>query len=206
MFRFPAASLLVLTLFPALLAASAPAQLVDVTQVVPDVVLDLRYATTNNFLKRQLYAKPLCLLRPDAAAALKRAADLLRPQGFRIRMWDCYRPHRVQKVMWEAYPVRGYVAPPDPGSVHNRAGAVDVSLSDLQGNPVEMPTDFDDFSTRANLHGRVLKPEHAVRRQLLRDAFEAAGFTGIRSEWWHFEGPNARRHPVLDIPLEDFAP
>lgn len=183
-------------------AASAPAHsLVDATKVVPDLVVDMRYATKNNFLGRKLYDAPVCLLLPHVAEALKTAADILRQQGYRVRVWDCYRPHSVQKAMWKAWPRRGYVAPPQPGSVHNRGGAMDVSLTDLQGNPVTMPTDFDDFTTRANLHSTGHPPDVKQRRQLLRDAFEQAGFTGIRSEWWHFEGPGARNHPVLDVPL-----
>jgi D-alanyl-D-alanine dipeptidase len=145
--------------------------------------------TTNNFLKVQLYPVARCLLRRDAALQLRAASDLLRKQGYRIKAWDCYRPHHVQVMMWDAFPRRGYVAPPQPGSVHNRGGALDVSLTDLDGKDVEVPTDFDDFTTRAN------------HRQVLRDAFEAAGFTGIRSEWWHFEAKDARKHAVLDVPL-----
>ncbi|MBI5495226.1 MAG: M15 family metallopeptidase [Deltaproteobacteria bacterium] len=187
-----------------LLVAAPPAapDLVDVTTVVPDLVLDLRYASENNFLKRRLYPVARCLLRREAAERLKVAADLLRKQGYRVKAWDCYRPHRVQKVMWEAHPVRGYVAPPQPGSVHNRGGAVDVSLADLEGRDVEMPTDFDDFTTRANLHSARHTPIAVERRKVLRDAFEAAGFRGIRSEWWHFESQDAERFPVLDVPLE----
>jgi len=182
--------------------ASLPADMVDAKELIPDLVLDMRYATTNNFLKKKLYPVERCLLRRNAAAALSRAADLLRKQGFRIRIWDCYRPHAIQKLMWQAHPVRGYVAPPQPGSVHNRGGAVDVSLADLDGKDVEMPTDFDDFSTRANLHSMNHSKDVMARRKILRDAFEAAGFHGIRSEWWHFEAAGADRFPVLDVPLD----
>jgi D-alanyl-D-alanine dipeptidase len=179
-----------------------PKDLVDVTTVAPDVVLDLRYATSNNFLKQQVYPVARCLLRREAAMQLKTASDLLRKKGHRVKMWDCYRPHSVQKKMWEAFPHKGYVAPPDPGSVHNRGGAVDVSMTDLDGKDVEMPTEFDDFTVRANLHSYNHTKVAMQRRQVLRDAFEAAGFTGINSEWWHFEARDAKTRPVLDVPLE----
>ncbi len=182
-------------------STAVPADLVDATTLVPDLVLDLRYATTNNFLKVQLYPVARCLLRRDAALQLRAASDLLRKQGYRIKAWDCYRPHHVQVMMWDAFPRRGYVAPPQPGSVHNRGGALDVSLTDLDGKDVEVPTDFDDFTTRANLHSMAHTPAAMKHRQVLRDAFEAAGFTGIRSEWWHFEAKDARKHAVLDVPL-----
>lgn len=182
-------------------STTVPKDLVDATTVVPDLVLDLRYATENNFLHVQLYPVARCLLRQDAAQQLKVAADLLRKQGFRIKAWDCYRPHSIQVKMWEAFPRKGYVAPPQPGSVHNRGGALDVSLTDLSGKDVEVPTDFDDFTTRANLHSQAHTPLAMKHRQVLRDAFEAAGFTGIRSEWWHFEAKDARSHAVLDVPL-----
>jgi D-alanyl-D-alanine dipeptidase len=180
--------------------------LVDATVVVPDLILDLRYASTKNFLGKQLYPAARCLLRIPAAEQLKKAALWLRERGYRVVVWDCYRPHRVQKVMWAAHPVRGYVAPPQPGSVHNRGGAVDVSLALLDGSPLRMPTDFDDFSTRANLHSTDHPADVMERRQLLRDGFERAGFTGIRSEWWHFEATHARGWPVLDVPLDTSLP
>lgn len=182
-------------------AAQGP-ELVDATKYVPDLILDLRYATHANFLGKPLYPVARCLLRKPAAERLKKAADLLRAKGFRVVAWDCYRPHSVQKEMWKAVPRRGYVAPPQPGSVHNRGGALDVSLATVDGQPVKMPTDFDDFTTRANLHSMSHPKDVMERRQILRDAFLAAGFTGIRSEWWHFELPDAAKYPVLDVSLQ----
>jgi D-alanyl-D-alanine dipeptidase len=176
---------------------------VDATSLVPDLVLDIRYATPHNFLKRPLYKVPRCVLRRGAAEQLAKAADSLRKQGYRLVAWDCYRPHRYQQEMWDAFPKKGYVAPPQPGSVHNRGGAVDVSLADLTGKPVEMPTDHDDFTTRANLNSTRHTPLAMERRKVLRDAMEGAGFTGIRSEWWHFEAAGAVGFRVLDVPLED---
>lgn len=176
--------------------------LVDATALVPDLVLDLRYATANNFLGKPLYPVARCLLRRPAAEALKKAAGLLRLRGYRVVAWDCYRPHSVQKAMWAAVPRRGYVAPPQPGSMHNRGGAMDVSLADLHGKPVAMPTDFDDFTTKANLHSGGHPKDVVERRRLLRDAFLGSGFTGIRSEWWHFEIADAGRFPVLDVGLD----
>ncbi len=204
---------LLLASAPATAKAPAPApaakaerpkapELVDATKVIPDLVLDLRYATENNFLARRLYARAVCLLRPEVAERLARAQESLKKQGFRLKMFDCYRPLSVQREMWKAVPVRGLVAPPDKGSNHNRGAAVDVSLVTLEGAGVTMPTDFDTF-TREAWATSPLPPEEARRnRDVLRKAMLDAGFSPVRMEWWHYDAPGARRYPTLDIPLE----
>lgn len=185
--------------------AAAPTErpaLVDATTVVPDLVLDLRYATENNFLKQRLYPRAICLLRPETAERLARAQAALKAQGFRLKMFDCYRPLSVQRQMWDAMPVRGLVAPPDKGSNHNRGTAVDVTLVTLEGEEVSMPTDFDTFTREAWATSPLPPAEARKNRDILRKAMLDAGFTGIRMEWWHFNAPNARRFPTLDVPLE----
>ncbi|MGA9522655.1 MAG: D-alanyl-D-alanine dipeptidase [Myxococcaceae bacterium] len=187
---------------PHALAAEKGAQLVDVTTAIPDAVLDLRYATGNNFLRKQVYPDGArCLLRPETVERLQKAAEALRKQGHRIRLYDCFRPRSVQWEMWKILPKPGYVADPRKGSHHNRGTAVDLGLSTPDGREVEMPTPFDTFS-RAAHHGYAGATEAAIRhRELLREAMEAAGFRKNRMEWWHYSLPNAGRFPILDEPL-----
>ncbi|MBM4381180.1 MAG: D-alanyl-D-alanine dipeptidase, partial [Deltaproteobacteria bacterium] len=129
------------------LLSTAPAPLVDVAEAIPDAVVQLRYAGEDNFLKRRLYPpRARCLLRAEAAAPLAEAARALRSQGFRLLLYDCYRPPSIQQRMWEAFPRRGYVADPARGgSAHSRGGAVDVGLVALDGSPVPLPTPHDFF-------------------------------------------------------------
>lgn len=184
------------------LCAAAPA-LEDVSGRIPDVVLDLRYATADNFLKRPLYpGGARCLLHPDVVGALAAAADALRGQGFRLRLYDCYRPASVQQQMFSAFPHVGYVADPARGgSVHNRAAAVDLGLVALDGSDVPLPTAFDTFG-RAAWHGAPGTPTDAkANRERLLAAMEAAGFRRNRMEWWHYEWTAGKRWPRLDVPF-----
>lgn len=180
----------------------AEAALVDAAERVPGLVLDLRYATENNFLKRRLYRAPRCLLRPSVAARLAAAQAALRPLGFGLKVFDCYRPLSAQKIMWDAVPQRGLVAPPAlGGSNHNRGAAVDASLVRLDGSPVPMPTDFDDFSKAARINSKLPTREAQRHREILQSAMTAAGFKLMFMEWWHFDDPDARRFRALDDPL-----
>jgi D-alanyl-D-alanine dipeptidase len=191
----------------ALALGAAKPVLVDVTTRIPDAVLDLRYASPDNFLGRQVYPTGArCLLLPETLDRLERAADVLRRQGFRLRLYDCYRPLSVQWEMWKILPRPGYVADPHKGSNHNRGAAVDLGLSTAEGAEVEMPTRFDTFSPAAH-HGYAgASPEATRHRELLREAMEGAGFRRNRMEWWHYDLPHAGRHPVLDAPLVETGP
>lgn len=186
--------------------AAEPEPLVDVSSVVPDAVLDLRYATPNNFLGQALYPpKARCLLRKSVAEKLSKAAQALREQGFRMKLFDCYRPRSVQWKMWQRLPKPGYVADPKKGSHHNRGAAVDLTLAGPNAEPVELPTDFDNF-TRAAHHSFEGGTEASRRhREVLRVAMEAAGFKKNRMEWWHYEAVDARRFALADEPLEGAA-
>ena len=167
----------VLTPLLSLLLAAAPEPLVDVTTVIPDVIVDLRYATSDNFMKKAVYpADARCLLLTRAAKQLVTAAETLRAKGFRLTVYDCYRPHSVQYELWKIMPKIGYVADPKTGSNHNRGGAVDVTLADLDGTPVEMPSDYDFFGPAAH-HGFTKGTAKALaNRATLRSALEQAGF------------------------------
>ena len=187
----------------ALVAAAPTPLLVDVARAIPDAVIELRYATPRNALGRAVYpAEARCLVLPAVAGRLARAAARLRGHGLRLVLWDCYRPPAVQRDLWRAMPRRGYVAPPVPGSLHSRGAAVDVALAAADGAAVALPTGFDAFEPRARAHATDGVPREARRnRDRLRAAMEAEGFRPSRMEWWHFEAPEARGAPVLDVPL-----
>lgn len=184
-------------------ARAARAELVDVARVVPDAVLDLRYATPRNFVGERLYPRNArCLLLPDVATRLAGAAARLRAAGFRLRLYDCYRPLSVQRALWKRFPKPGFVADPRKGSNHNRAAAVDVGLSRPDGAEAEMPTAFDAFVPAAQADATEgISPAALRHRELLRAAMEAEGFRVNRKEWWHFDAPEAREAKVLDVPL-----
>ncbi len=189
-------------LLAAALLAAAPEPLVDVSRAIPDAVLDLRYATDRNFLGRRLYPAARCLLRPEVASRLARAAARVRALGWRLRLWDCYRPLSVQWEMWRVRPEPGYVADPRQGSNHNRGAAVDLTLAAPDGAELQMPTPFDSFEPRAHASATAGVPAAARRhRDALRAAMEAEGVRVNPMEWWHFDAPGAGRYPVLDVPL-----
>jgi D-alanyl-D-alanine dipeptidase len=192
------------SLLAAVALAAAPAPLVDVAEAIPDAVVQLRYAGEDNFVGRRLYPpRARCLLRQPAVERLAEAARALRGQGFRLLLYDCYRPPSLQQRMWEAFPRPGYVADPARGgSVHSRGGAVDVGLVALDGSAVPLPTPHDFFG-RAAWHGAPGTPPEAARnRERLLAALEAAGFKRNRMEWWHYEVLGSGRWPRVEAPLE----
>ena len=185
-----------------LLCGCRTPQLVEVNRVIPNVVLDIRYATTNNFTGQQLYPSARCFLRPAPAEKLRAVqADLAR-QGLGLKIYDGYRPLSVQKRMWEVYPHEGYVANPAKGSRHNRGAAVDLTLVSLTNRmELTMPTPFDDFTPRAHRRAQDLPAEAKQNRDLLEAVMLRHGFVGLPTEWWHFDDREWRKYEILDVPV-----
>ncbi|MCT7981966.1 M15 family metallopeptidase [Laspinema sp. A4] len=183
-------------------------QLVDIQDINPDITLDIRYATANNFLKVKLYSVPRCLLRTSIAQKLSRVQEQLESRGLGLKVFDCYRPLSVTRKMWEVLPDPRYVANPARGSRHNRGAAVDLTLIDARGNELEMPTDFDDFSDRAarDYEGTDVSPQARQNSQLLESVMTEEGFIPLITEWWHFDAENWQDYPLLDISLEQINP
>lgn len=184
--------------------AARAASLVDVRTAVPDAVIDLRYATTNNFVGEQIYpADARCLVAESVAPRLAVAADALRSGGEALVFWDCYRPHDVQVRMYEAVSEPGWVARPGPYARSHEAGlSVDVALA-RDGALVDMGSGFDEFDPRANAYASdgVSAPAQANRARL-REAMAIGGLTVYEGEWWHFDAPGAySQHPILDAPV-----
>jgi D-alanyl-D-alanine dipeptidase len=160
---------------------------VELIRVDTAFVPDMRYATADNFLKEKVYDCDKCLLRKEAALALLKAHGSLKAQGFRIKLYDCYRPLDVQKKMWAIMPDDRYVGNPyGSGSVHNKGAAVDLTLTDSTGSELDMGTPFDHFGREAHHAYTNLPIEVLTRRRRLKEAMESAGFEAITSEWWHY--------------------
>ncbi|MBS1148490.1 MAG: hypothetical protein H6Q89_188 [Myxococcaceae bacterium] len=183
---------------------AAPEPLVEGQSVVSDLVVDLRYATADNFMKQKVYPDSAkCLLLQSAATKLQAAAKALKAKGYRLKVWDCYRPLSVQFELWKVFPKPGYVADPNKkGSLHNRGAAVDLTLVTLEGGEVEMPTAYDNFTRAAHHSYSAGTPEARLHRSILREAMEGAGFKRNPMEWWHYELPGAISLPVRDDPFQ----
>ncbi|WP_082795850.1 M15 family metallopeptidase [Flammeovirga sp. SJP92] len=149
-------------------------------------VLDIRYATDNNFTKKVLYPCSKAMLRKKVALQLIKVQHELLKKGYRIKLFDCYRPLSVQWKMWEVYPDRRYVADPRKGSWHNRGSAVDLTLCTMDGKQVEMGTPYDFFGKEAWPAYKDLPHNVLENRQLLADTMWKYGFGPTSTEWWHY--------------------
>ncbi|WP_235660619.1 M15 family metallopeptidase [Mycolicibacterium gilvum] len=189
---------------PPLSDAARAAGFVDVRAVVPDAVIDLRYATSNNFVGIPLYPPTArCLVYESLAGGLATAARLLRAGGERLVFWDCYRPHAVQARMFEVVPNPAWVARPGPYARSHVAGrSVDVTLARAD-RLVDMGTGFDDFTARSLAYATEgVSVAAQANRARLRDAMTAGGFTVYDGEWWHFDGPGAGvDRPIPEVPV-----
>ncbi|GAB4131980.1 MAG: M15 family metallopeptidase [Ignavibacteriales bacterium] len=204
-------------------AQSSDDELVNPKDLIPDIVIDLRYSTADHkFLNLPSGDIPLpkfytcneALMLNKLVKAIKVAQDSLRkirtyngkdyPKGIGIKIWDGYRPRAVQYLLFDVYPNPVYVADPNSGSMHNRGGAVDLTLVDLAtGNELEMPTLFDDFSDKASQSYTNLSQEVINNRKLLKDILtKVAGLNYYESEWWHYNLPDASSYPLMDFQMK----
>ena len=149
------------------------------------IILDLRYATANNFVKEQMYDCGRCFLRPKVARRVFRAHQLLQKQGLGLKMFDCYRPRPIQQKLWDKVPNASYVTPPWKGSMHNKGAAVDLTIVDAAGKELDMGTEFDYFGERGHHTFQGLPKEVLANRQLLKSTMKEVGLSAIRTEWWH---------------------
>lgn len=160
---------------------------------------DLRYATNNNFLKEIVYDCAECYTRVKTVKALLRANEEFKKSGVKIKFYDCYRPNSVQYKMWKIVPNPQYVANPVKGSIHNKGGAVDITLVTLDGEELDMGTDFDFFGKRAYHDNFDLPKEILDNRKLLKSTMEKFGFWSTRTEWWHYNLQGASNDPIANF-------
>ena len=171
--------------------------LIEIAPPAFDVDIDLKYATPDNLTGGPVYRRPVCLLHPIAAACLTRAATLACGVGLRLRVYDAFRPVEAQWGLWQALPNPAYIADPRTGSTHSRAVAIDLTLADAQGRPLDMGTGFDEMTERSH-HARTDLSAAAQRnRALLLGLMVAAGWEPYTCEWWHYQLPDAGRYPLL---------
>lgn len=180
-------------------ADKLPSDLVDIRTIAPGIKLDIRYAGPNNFMGIPLYETPAAYLQRPAAEALARIHRALAAKGYGLLVHDAYRPWYLTWMFWEATPpeARIFVADPAQGSRHNRGCAADLTLYDLKtGRPVEMPSRYDEFSTRAYADFIGGTSRQRALRAILREAMEADGFVVLPDEWWHFDYRDYARYPI----------
>lgn len=179
--------------------------LVDLTTLATNLTFDLRYSTTNNFANKLFYPKNAkAYLTQSTANKLMAANEELYKLGYRIKVLDAYRPRRYQYLLREAAAeinpaTQGYVADPKTGSHHNRGVSVDITLTDLKGRELPMPTKFDFFGPEASIYYDGCTKEEKENRELLGNVMENNGFRRIESEWWHFDDTDYLEYPLLDV-------
>ncbi|HXM09724.1 MAG TPA: M15 family metallopeptidase [Terriglobales bacterium] len=180
--------------------------LVELVKLDPSIKLDIRYATTNNFLGTPVYTQARAFLQRPAAEALLRVHRELKAEGYGLLIHDGYRPWYVTKIFWDATPEdkRIFVADPATGSKHNRGCAVDLSLYDLKtGKEVKMPSGYDEMTDRAFADYAGGTPDERARRALLRQAMEKQDFKVNPKEWWHFDYKDWKQYSILNVKFED---
>ena len=177
---------------------------VDIKTLDTTIVLDIRYATDNNFMEQKIYECPFCWLRYGAGKSLVAANKEFRELGYRIKVFDCYRPHSAQYKLWEIMPNINFVANPEKGSIHNRGAAVDLTLIDSFGNQLDMGTEFDYFGYKAFSINLDLSDTILQNRNLLWSIMRKNGFNTIKTEWWHMSHFTCLKYPIseLEFPCE----
>jgi len=168
--------------------AGSEKKLIEVTsEKVPGLVLEIRYATEQNITEKKIYADKRAWLREETIRKLAQVARELEEKGYRLVLWDGWRPASAQKALWAAKPDGRFLTPPNRVSRHTRGTSVDVSLADRNGKILEMPSDHDEFTDRADEDFSDVPKEVAQRARLLRKAMFRAGFSGVPDEWWHYD-------------------
>lgn len=186
-------------------APQASTDLVDVITINPNIRLDVRYATKNNFMNTELYSSSRCFLLRCVAEKLSKVQAELETKGFGLKVFDGYRPMPVQRAMWEKVPDERYVSNPAKGGRHTRGTAVDVTLVRfVDGLELEMPTGFDDFTESAwsdRIEG--ITKEAIKNRSLLQEVMTKHGFEIMTTEWWHFDVAGWRDYPTLECTFDE---
>ena len=177
---------------------------VDLERFDPRILLDIRYATENNFVHRVVYSMAKCFLRKNVASKLKKVQDDLEKRGLGLKVFDGYRTKSAQKIFWELMPDERYVANPAIGSRHQRGASVDVTLIDQNGELL-MPSSFDDFSVKAHRNYMEASEEAICHRAILEAAMAGQGFVGFPYEWWHFDDEDWENYPFAEDSFEELA-
>jgi D-alanyl-D-alanine dipeptidase len=178
-------------------------ELIEIKKAIPSIVLDIRYATKNNFMQQVMYKQARAFARKPVVEHLKKIQEILKAQGYGLKIFDAYRPYAITLAFWEKASDKNFVANPAKGSKHNRGCAVDLTIIDLKtGKDVPMPTPYDSFAAEASPHFEKLSPEIIKNRDFLIATMQANGFKVIYNEWWHFDFNGWQDYDLMDIPFE----
>lgn len=172
---------------------------VDVKEYSDSFILDLKYATDDNFLKEKMYECGTCFLRAKTLKNLIEASKDFQKKGYKIKLFDCYRPLQVQRKMWALVPNPEYVANPTKGSIHNRGGAVDITLVDETGKELDMGSAFDFFGKESSHFYKNLSKEVLKNRKLLKKIMLRHNFESFDSEWWHYNLKGSRKDKISNF-------
>ena len=190
--------------YKAALKSNPEKELIDLEKFIPGIVLDIRYATTDNFMKEKIYSLARAYARKPVAEALKKVQNDLSKQGLGVKIYDAYRPYKATVKFYETYHDTTYVASPYRGSRHNRGCALDMTIVNLKTKTeLKMPTGFDSFSKDAWPSTPISDPLASKNRKLIIDAMEKHGFKVNASEWWHFDFIGWKKFEVMDIDFEE---
>lgn len=174
------------------------AKLVDIQEIIPSVQIELMYAREDNFTGQVVYDFDRCLLLEAAALRLKDVQTELENLGLGLKIWDGFRPMAAQWKFWEILPDERYISDPRKGGRHTRGTAVDLTIVTQDGQELEMPTGFDDFSEKAHRDYMGASPVAIKNRELLQGVMEKHGFIGLASEWWHFDFLGWETYPPIE--------
>lgn len=180
--------------------------LVRLLDLDSDFIIELKYATPDNFTGQKIYNSSECYMNKNTANMLIQAKNIFKKDGYKVKVWDAYRPISAQKTLYDAYPIYEFVAPPPDLSKpiiftpsHMNGLSVDITLLDEDGNEIEMPTKFDDFSEMANLKSDKIPLIPRKNTEYLKKIMESVGFEAYESEWWHFNDIKTKPTPYSDV-------
>jgi D-alanyl-D-alanine dipeptidase len=175
----------------------------NVQALDPSIIVDLKYATPNNFTGSRIYDFNTAIARAGTVRKLTQASHLLKQQGFRLKIWDAYRPVSAQQKLFDVTPDPTWVAQPDPNFSHQKGVTFDLTLCELDGTEIPMQSGFDDFSEKATRHYR-RKPYQEHNYRLLDTAMRQAGFVGYENEWWDYRDTDMDTYGPAQADPDDY--
>jgi D-alanyl-D-alanine dipeptidase len=178
--------------------------LVLVNNIDASILIDIRYATANNFLSKVIYNSGVGVIRKETGLKLKQVNEELKGYGYKLKLWDGYRPRSAQQKLWDFLPDPRVVANPSKPCSHTVGAGADVTLVDLNGNEVVMPSGYDDFTAKGDRDFSDVSNTGKENAELLTKVMVKHGFKTISSEWWHYDDVNWKNYSEQDVPLEQF--
>lgn len=178
-------------------------QLLELKKHIPGLVLDIKYATADNFMKRIMYPQARAFARKPVVLQLQKVQAELKKKGYGLKIFDAYRPYRITVAFYKETSNKAFVANPNKGSRHNRGCAVDLTLIDLKtGKELKMPTTYDSFADQASVTYNKLPAQVIKNREFLIQTMRTFGFRVLQNEWWHYDFIGWQAYPLMDIPFQ----